>query len=375
MITFSPEYEFTKGIVYAEFFDVGTDDLVGFSEYVTDFGFNGTVNAGDIEGGVGNQLIMSIPDTARLEITAKTADAALNNMALPLGGTVHGGGIIETVMGVVATGTELTIENAVQPLGGSNGPVVYILTSSGTDKATVEANSGTAYKVENDIIQGFTAVSGNTYCVKYFTQVSSALQLDIPALFAPAVVRAHFAVNVYAKQSGDDAMASSLYKVRHYFIPRYFFTAGLQDSVGQTTPGSVDLSGKALTYKDAMQAGMCANANAQSYGFIVDEFKGANGSTAAVDGIYFIGLGDGATLAADGTLTLPVKYSVNGMLTDITDMSQVTFTSATPGTASFADEHSNVVTGVAAGETTVTATVTNSANGVTYSDTIPVTVS
>lgn len=373
-MTFTPEYEFTKGIVYAEFFDIATDDLVGFSKYVTDFGLNGSVNAGDIEGGVGNQLIMSIPDTARLEFTAKTADAALNNMALPIGGTVEGGGIIETVIGVVATDTQLTLNNAAQPLGSANGAVAYVLTSSGADKANVEANSGKAYSVVNNVIQGFNAVSGNTYCVKYFIQNSSAVKLTIPALFAPKVVRAHFAVNVYAKKSGADAMASSLYKVRHYFIPRYFFTAGLQDGVSQTTPGSVDLSGKALTYEDAMQTGNCAGDNAQSYGFIVDEFKGANSSTAAVDGIYFIGMGDGAELAAGETLALPVKYSVNGVLTDISDMSQVTFSSAATGTAAFNEAGSNVLSGVSAGNTTVTVSVTNSANGASYSDTIPVTV-
>ena len=36
--TFKPDYMFTKGIVYAEFFDPATDNLVGFSKYVTDFG-------------------------------------------------------------------------------------------------------------------------------------------------------------------------------------------------------------------------------------------------------------------------------------------------------------------------------------------------
>ena len=71
--TFKPDYMFTKGIVYAEFFDPATDNLVGFSKYVTDFGLNGSMNSGDVEGGPGNMLVMSIPDTARLAITAKTA--------------------------------------------------------------------------------------------------------------------------------------------------------------------------------------------------------------------------------------------------------------------------------------------------------------
>ena len=123
-----------------------------------------------------------------------------------------------------------------------------------------------------------------------------------------------------------------------------------------------------------MSSGQCAATGNQRYGFIVDEFVGGESSTAAVDGIYFIGLGDGVSLAKGATLTLPVKYSVNGALTDISDMAQVTFTSAAAGTAKFDDSHENIVTGVAAGNTMVTATVVNSRTGASYSDSIAVEV-
>lgn len=374
MASFKPDYVFSKGIGYGEFFDTATDKLVGFSEYITDFGLNGSLNTGDVEGGPGNMLIMCIPDTSRLGVTAKTADAMLNNMAMTVGAELHGNGIIETMTGVVASGNTLSLTGAVAPPGGANGPVAYVITSSGADKAAVEAASGTAYPVEDGVIRGFNAVSGNTYCVKYFIQSSSAEQLDIPALFTPKVVRAHFAIYCYAKKAGGDTMASSLYKIRHYYFPYYFFTAGLQDSVGQTSNGSVDLSGNCLTYEDAISGGRCAATGNQRYGFIVDEFVGGESSTAAVDGIYFIGLGDGVSLAKGATLTLPVKYSVNGALTDISDMAQVTFTSAAAGTAKFDDSHENVVTGVAEGSTMVTATVVNSRTGASYSDSIAVEV-
>lgn len=189
MASFKPDYVFSKGIGYGEFFDTATDKLVGFSEYITDFGLNGSLNTGDVEGGPGNMLIMCIPDTSRLGVTAKTADAMLNNMAMTVGAELHGNGIIETMTGVVASGNTLSLTGAVAPPGGANGPVAYVITSSGADKAAVEAASGTAYPVEDGVIRGFNAVSGNTYCVKYFIQSSSAEQLDIPALFTPKVVR------------------------------------------------------------------------------------------------------------------------------------------------------------------------------------------
>jgi hypothetical protein len=148
----------------------------------------------------------------------------------------------------------------------------------------------------------------------------------------------------------------------------------MEDTLSQTATGTVNLSGTCLTYQDAISNGTCANTNtAGTYGYIVDEYVGANTSTAAVDGIYFIGLGGGASVAASETLTLPVQFSVNGVLTPISDMDQVTFASSATGKATI-PEHSNVVTGVASGTANITATVTNSRTGVEYSDTVVITV-
>ena len=378
MYTFKPQALFTKGIAYAEFFDVNNNNLLGYSPFVTDFGLNGSMNEGDVEGGIGNQLIISLPDTSRLEVTATTADSALNNMALTIGATLGGNGVIETMTGVVATGTSLSLANAVAPYG-ADAPICYVLTSSGADKAAVEAGSGQAYPVVSGAIQGFTAVSGNTYCVKYFVRNSSAEELTIPALFQPAVVRAHFAVNVYS-QKGADAMTGSLVKVRHYYFPRYQFNQALQVTESQTTPGTTNLGGRCLTYQQALEAGVCASENNNAYGFIVDEYVGAgDSSTALVDGIFIIGLGEELELTPGQTMTIPVKYSVNGVLTDISDMQQVTFTSPAMGSndpaGSFANSHSNVFTAAAIGTRgTIVVSVTNSATGATYSDSLYVVV-
>lgn len=377
MYTFKPQALFTKGIAYAEFFDVNNNNLLGYSPFVTDFGLNGSMNEGDVEGGIGNQLIISLPDTSRLEVTATTADSALNNMALTIGAQLGGNGVIETMTGVVATGTSLSLANAVAPYG-ADAPICYVLTSSGADKAAVEAGSGQAYPVVSGTIQGFTAVSGNTYCVKYFVRNSSADELTIPALFQPAVVRAHFAVNVYS-QRGADAMTGSLVKIRHYYFPRYQFNQALQVTESQTTPGTTNLGGRCLTYQQALEAGVCASENNNAYGFIVDEIVGGDTSTAKVEGIFIIGLGEELELTPGQTMTIPVKYSVNGVLTDISDMQQVTFTSPAMGSndpaGSFANSHSNVFTAAAIGTRgTIVASVTNSATGATYSDSLYVVV-
>lgn len=370
--TFKPEELFSKGIVYAEFFDPATDDLLGYSRYVADFSLAGAMNNGEVEAGPGNGLVMMIPDSARLNITATTADSSLNNMALPVGGVLSGNGVVETTTAITASGASLLLANAVAPLGGENGAVCYVLTSTGNDRADVEAQSGVAHSVVDGAIQDFTAVSGNTYCVKYFYNNSSAQQLTVPAMYAAKVVRAHFAVNCYAKKTGGDVLSSSLFKIRHYVFPYYYFTNPMEDTLSQTATGTVNLSGTCLSYQEAASEGVCNVDTAGVYGYVVDEYVGGeNTSTAAVDGIYFIGLGAGVSVAADATLTLPIKYSVNGILTTISDMGAVTFESSATNVATV---DGNIVSGVSAGTAVISASVTNSRTQQTYTDTITVTV-
>lgn len=374
--TFKPEEVFSKGIVYAEFFDPATDNLLGYSRYVADFGLAGSMNNGEVVAGPGAALVMMIPDTCRLNVTATTADSALNNIALAAGASITGNGVVETTIAVTASGASLVLNNAVSPLGGQNGAVCYVLTSSGDDRGEVEAASGIAHAVDPDTgaIQNFTAVASNTYCVKYFYKNSSAMQLSVPSLFSAKVVRAHFAVNCYAKRSGNDVLASSLYMIRHYVFPYYVFTNPMEDTLSQTATGTVNLSGTCLTYQEAISEGVCNVDTSGLYGYVVDELVGEDTSTALVDGIYFIGLGSGVSIVKSTSMQLPVMYSVNGVLAPISDMGAVTF-AAGSAVVSFADSHDNTMAaGSSAGNTTVTVSVTNSRTGASYSDTIPVTV-
>ena len=130
----------------------------------------------------------------------------------------------------------------------------------------VRASSGTAHGVSGGTVQDFTPITGASYLVRYFKQVSGAGTLRIPSLFEPRVVRAHFAVNCYAKKTGEDVMLSSLYKIRHYYFPYYYFTGALNDSLSQTEHGTVDLSGSCLVYEAEDASG-----TSRSYGYIVDE--------------------------------------------------------------------------------------------------------
>ena len=378
MANFNDQELFTKGVAYAEFFDVGSDELLAYSRYVTDFGMNGTMNDGDIEGGIGNQLIMSIPDTTRLEITATTANSDLGMLALPIGGLLQYDGIVETSTIITANGTTLAApQNAVAPYGAENGPVCYVIAAMKDGVAANVPNNGTPYYInQGGNLEGFEAEAGTSYCVKYWTRVSSAEELQIPANYQPSIARAHFAVNVYARSGDGSAMSGSLAKIRHYYIPRYQFNQPLQITENQTTPGTTNLGGRALSYADALSGGFCAAAGNEGYGYIVDEIVGG-GATDTVQGIYFIGAGGGVEVATGFSEEVALKYDINGRLTQISDMSaNVELSSSAEGVATVSAGNNGYVTirGVASGTATITASVENSKTGVTYTDSITVTV-
>ena len=88
-VSFKKKSLFSKGIVNAEFFDPATNDLIGYSAYVSNFSVAGSMNNGEVAAGPGSMLVMCIPDTARLNITAQTADTDINSLSLPVGGTVN----------------------------------------------------------------------------------------------------------------------------------------------------------------------------------------------------------------------------------------------------------------------------------------------
>ena len=215
-------------------------------------------------------LVMCIPDTARLSITARVADSALQNMALTVGTQVQPAGTAQVTAAITADSAQLTLPDAA-PAAGDETAFAYITGSTGADAAALRAQSGKAYTVSGGVVQDFTATPGTTYFVRYTRAVAGG-SFSIPALFAPRVVRAHFAVNVYAKQRGCDLLASALVMRRHYHIPCYCFTGALADSLSQTDTGSVDLSGLCLTSE--------GSDGSLTYGTVVDEPLDGAGSFA-----------------------------------------------------------------------------------------------
>ena len=371
---------FAKGICSAEFFDIETDALLAYSPYVTDFEIKGSMNTGEVSGGPGNALILCIPDTARLSFTARTADSDLTKLSLTAGAEAAGCSVQELTRPVTAdTRGCLTLsgELTVPPGSCASAPIAYVTASGGSDRAAVQAESGRARGVaaESGLVD-FEALPGVTYLVKYFVKSSGTAAFQIPALFAPKVVRAHFAVNLYARPaagsgawesgSGQNQLQTAIVGRRHYYIPCYMFTAAYADGASQTETGSVDLSGMALTSES-----IDANGNLTlSYGTVTDEFF--DSATAGVDGLYFIGEGAGPCLTVGQKHTLTVKYSVGGRLTNAADPSELTFASSAPSTAQV--DAAGVITAKAAGSCAVTAEVTNSVTGVTYRDAVTVTV-
>ena len=316
-----------------------TGDLDYFSNKIQTNQLTTSVNMGAINAGVGNPVVINIPDTAQVNLTITAADMSLEARALSVGGKLSYNGITPIMESVTATGTSLTVTNTPCAPYGVNRIFCFI------------DQSGTAYEIDpsTKTVQGFTATSGTSYCVRYFTQQASAQQLTVGANFAPNVETVMIRLPAYSAQ-GSSANYGSL--VGHYYIwiPRMQFSGSAATEGSQTTPATTDLSGSALSYQEAVQQGVCPDSVQASLAYMV--YMPMAGATASVEGLVVIG--GSITVGIGDSMQLPVKYVIDGQLVQ-PDYADLSYQSSADGTATVSQ--TGLVEGVAAGDAEITVTL------------------
>lgn len=332
----SPIY--AKGTMDVWCFNPATGDLDFWSNKVQTNQFSTSVNMGAINAGVGNPVVINLPDTSQVNLTLTAADLSLEARALSTGGTIKYNGIVPVMESVTASGTALQVTGFPTKAYGMDKAYAYI------DK------SGVAYEVDEDtgLISGFTAVNGTSYCVRYFSSLASAKELKLSTVFAPAVEVVYLRIPCYSAQ-GSTANQGSKCGDLYVWIPRMQFSGNAATEGSQTTAATTDISGSALSYDEAVSAGVCEEGAATALAYMV--YMPLAGATASVTGLVVVG-GE-VTVVKDASIQLPVKYVIDGQLVQ-PDYSDLTFTSSASGTATVG-EHTGLVTGVAAGSCEITA--------------------
>lgn len=349
---------FAKGTMDVKCFDTGSSDLVYYSNKLSTSQLQSTVNLGAINAGIGNPVVIQIPDTPSLTMNLTAADFSLAGRALAVGGSVTYNGVVPVDEVVEAVSPVLTVtQPPAAPLGGCD--IVGYVDSGG---AAYAIDPGTGE------VQNFTASAGQKYCVHYYTRSAGAQQLSVETLMNPAVVRTLITIPVYSTEKAEDnplngSRVGSLYIT----VPRMQFNGDISTDGSQTTPAATVMNGTALSYDEACEAGIqCGSSASPKLAYMVLELFDSPDQFAA--GLAVVG-GNDIEVNVGQTAPIPVKYIMDDGSLGTPLMTNLEFVSAAPAVAAVSPQ--GIITGAAAGTTGVNI-VTKSAKALTV--TVNVTV-
>lgn len=328
---------YAKGTMNVKMFDPSTNNMVYFSDKMSTSQLQSSINLGAINAGIGNPVVIQIPDTPNLTMNLTAADFSLEGRALSTGSDITYNGVVPVDEVVEAVGTTLTVtQPAVAPLGGCD-IVCYV------------GNDGTAYTIDATTgqVQGFTATAGQSYCVHYYTTNASAKQFSVESLMSPAVLRAFVTIPLYATDSAASSKNSGSHVGNLYItIPRGQLSGDVSTEGSQTTPATTMMNLTALSYNEACEAGIqCGSSASPKLAYMVVELFGNPDQNAT--GLAIVG-GNDITVQAGTPYTIPVKYEMNDGEIVTPKMSDLTFTNPDGGLY-FTVSSLGVVTGTAAG--------------------------
>lgn len=350
---------FLKGIVEQIYYDPTTGHIIGYDNVATDGAIQTEVNLQSITAGFGNPVVGVIPDSTRMTGTYTSAAFSLHTRQMITGGNLHYNAVSPVCETITATGTTLTVSKTpakhyaqplsdvkawcyVKPVGAAN----YMGTNYGVDITTKQVN--------------YTAVTGQSYEVFYFTENQSAQVLELPDMFNPSVVTISQKYGVYAKQNST-VSHGTLQGYLYVVVPRAILNGNAGVSANQTDAATTDGSWMALSPdQNMMVCDDCANAS-KTFAYYI--YVPCGGETAAVADLAVIG--GGVSVKVNETAQIPVVYVMPDGSTQTPTYTNLTYaigsTAATVSTPS-KDSKAQVdvngqVKGLAAGTSEVTITL------------------
>lgn len=348
-INLGKESIYVKGTVEMLVYDIASNNIIGYSNKLTDANFSSSVNEGAVQGGPGNITLINLPDSAAFtgEVTAQ--DFSLEARQFQTGGNLAYNGIGKYRESITATGITLTVTgDPVANYGEAADDDGYVSCYVGTDGVNYKVDPATK-KVIN-----FTAVEGQTYCVTYFQKNASAQVLTIPAVFSPSVNRVVLKMAAFSAQGNANGKNSSKVANVYVVIPRAQFVGGDAGIDGsQTDNAKTSWKFSALAYKTADATCQECSADETVLGYYV--IVPCDTSSSAVKGLVVVG--EPVSVAQGKTVQLPVYYLMpdNSLVTP--RYADLTYASAAVDTATVST--AGVVTGVAEGDTSVSISITD----------------
>lgn len=337
---------YAKGISEAYVMELGTWNILAHDNKFTDGNISISENAGEISGGLNNDLLLNIPDTRRLTGTFNAADYSMDVRAMQLGTKVQYNATILARENITASSTTLTLTGTpvrgyFQSLDDKFFPC-YVGEDSqnyGVDPTTKE-------------VQDFTAEVGKTYCVMYYTKMASAEFMPIPTSGAPLTAMLVVKTPLYG-ENGASSRNSTLVAMHYYFVKAQFIGGDPGYNGSQTDASTTPWSFMAIADDTNMEE-MCSDCEGTKtvYGYEVIVPCGPDAKLSAVTNLVVVG--GVLPLTVGESKQTPVFYVMeNGELVT-PQYSDLVFVSATPATATVSE--TGMITAVAEGTTNITVT-------------------
>lgn len=236
---------FVKGIVEAIITDPATGNIIGYDNVASESAITSTVNMGEITGGLGNPLVMNIPDTTRITGSLTSQAFSLEQRALASGGNISYNAIVPVCETITATNATLTVtQTPVKAYGQSASDTYGWCYVRPHGQQTYE---GTNYGVDlgSKEVQNFVALVGSQYDVYYFVNMASAKVLPLSTSFNPTVASVRLKYAVYAKQN-NSVSNGTLQGYLHFVVPYAQFTGDVGVNANQTTNGTTNYDWTAI---------------------------------------------------------------------------------------------------------------------------------
>lgn len=340
---------YAKGTCNVVVRDPATGNVDYQSNKVQTAQFTTTVDMGAIQAGIGNSVAINIPHNAAVNLTLTTADFDMATRAMSVGSQLAYGGIAPVCETIVADSAQLKVgQPAAAPYGISN--VICNVVEVGSKNPSTEA-----YTIDGEgNVVGYTATVGNTYVVTFFSRNAVSQYFTVGGMFSPSVKHVTVQVAVFSVEGVQSANQGTKVGDLYIIIPRMQFSGKADIDGSQTANAPTDLSGTALTYDEAQNAGACTDCAIPGLAQVM--YVPNAGAESIVQGMAVVG---GAfNMTAGDTAKLPIKWLMpDGSLAQ-PDYTAMTYEIASNGSSIASVDTTGTVTANAEGSTEITVTLT-----------------
>ena len=312
------------------------DNLLFVGKTLLDSSIETTLSNTDVRAGKGNQLQYIYYHTAEMNITINEAQFSLEFLALNTGSSIETGANIWTEesvtvtngAGVVTKGTPLAIQT--QTIYG------WVTKEDGTVERV--AFSGAGFTLADSSYNG-------TVCVRYYTNDAAARKVTVYADMLPSTIRLVMVGTLASSDSTTNQIGTVQIEVPRASMTGAFTLSMTPDAVAQTP-----LSVRALASTET--AGGC-DGNRPIYATITEKIDGAKW----YDNVIALAIkGGDFNLKSGDSKTLQVYAIQNdGSAAFLAPVGGLTFASSETSKATV---EGGIVSGVAAGSSTIKATIT-----------------